>query len=138
MFKPSNHVANPEDGYEKTDVKAKLIVIGSVVSIVLTLLSFGIAFMYTKFLISDARDYSPEGTYRPVDSLESDWTSPTRLQMTPVKDMEDYKKDSEAKSNSTGSQGEVEGVYYIAVDDAIELVSANGALPDLKATESAQ
>lgn len=137
MFKPSTHVANPDDGYEKTDVKAKLIVIGSVVSLILTLISFGIAFMFTKFLISDARDYTPEGSYRPVSSMESDWTNPTRLQMTPELDLEEYETKSAAKSASFGSNEGAEGVYHIPVDEAIQLVADNGELPDLKATESA-
>jgi hypothetical protein len=137
MFKPSTHVANPEDGYEKTDVKAKLIVIGTIVSVVLTMLSFGVAFMVTKFLVSDARDYSPEGSYRPVDSLDSDWTSPTRLQMTPEQDLKNYKAESKAKSAAFGSKEGAEGIYHIPVDEAINLVSDNGKLPELKATESA-
>ena len=139
MFKPSTHVAIPEDGYEKTDVKAKIIVISTAISVVLTLVSIFIAFLQTIFLISsDARDYTPKGTYQGVAAQDSDWTNPAYLQAAPAMDLKNHKHDSAAKSASFGKLNESAEVYHIPVDDALNLVADAGVLPTIKATEVAE
>ena len=138
MFKPSTHVAIPEDGYEKTDVKAKLIVLATIASVIATLFSIFIAFLFTIFLVSDAREYTPEGSYQGVANQASDWTDPSHLQATPETDLDTYKAHSSAKSASFGKSSDSAEVYHIPVDEALNLVAEEGALPDLKATEVAE
>ncbi len=137
MHKPSNYVPNPDDGFEVTDANVKLIVIAAVIATILTLLSFGIAFMYTKFLVSDSRAYSPEGSYTGVKPGATDWTASTRLQGTPELDLKEHRDHATALSHSIGAVDEAAGIYHIPVDEALNLVAEAGVLPTFKSTEKA-
>lgn len=136
MHKPSSHVPNPDDGYEVSDVKVNFIVYAAIAGVLATLGSVGVSFMYTKFLVSDNREYISEDKYTKYPQKETDWSDPVRLQMTPEKDLEAYRAHSAYRSESYGRVSESPEVYHIPVSEAINLVVEKGTLPAFKVPES--
>ena len=138
MFKPSAHVPNPKDGYEKSDVTVMWVVYAAIGGAIFTAGSILVAVFYTTFLISDSPNYLPEGKYTPVAPMATDWTDPTRLQGIPAEEMIEHDIHAEHMKNTPGIVDKDAGIYRISVDDAINLVIENGALPKLKASEGAE
>ena len=138
MFKPSVHVPNPEDGYEKTDVTVMWVLYTTIGVAVCTAASILVSLFFTKFLISDSPNYVPENSYTHVAPQEGDWADPVRLQGEPAGDLIAHDKDAELLKTTFGAVNEEAGVYHIPVEDAITLVIENGALPTLKASEGAE
>ena len=137
MHKPSNHVPNPDDGFEVSDVKVTWIVYAAIAGVLAVIGSIGVSFMYTKFLISEKRGYTYKNNSTHGGSNETDWTDPVHLQRTPEKDLKAYRAHSADRSASFGRVSESPEVYYIPVNEAINLVIDKGSLPTFDVAESA-
>jgi hypothetical protein len=138
MFKPSNHVANPDDGYELDDVKTKVILISGIVMTVLTLVAYGVGVIYGKVLTRDDRSvvtqYEPSYTSDELDGHNA-WESEVRLQPNPVLALSQHRTAQHAVSKSWGTVSESPKIYRIPLDVALDHVVETG-LPVWEPTET--
>lgn len=126
MHKPSTHVANPDDGFELTDVQIKIILWAGVAMIVLTGLAFFVSFLYAKMLIAEQR--APLTQYEASNFVQehNEWASDVRLQPSPPASLEAHNAEQRAVSNDWGIVSESPVIYQIPVNVALDHIAEHG------------
>ena len=126
MHKQSTHVPNPDDGYEITDVKAKVILIGGLAMVAFTLLSFAVSYMFGKVLNADSHadisDYAPSA----LAGEHNEWNSDVRLQTNPAAELSDHLSGQHTASTTFGTVSESPEIYRIPLDRALDHVAEHG------------
>jgi hypothetical protein len=126
MHNESNHVANPDDGYEISDVKVKVVLIAGVAMVIFTLISFAVSFMYGKVLTADSRAAVSNYTPSALAEEHNEWNSDVRLQANPAAALKDHNAEQHLRSIGFGAVSESPAIYHIPLDEALDLVAEQG------------
>ena len=136
MHNKSTHVANPDDGYEISDVKVKVILIAGVFMVALTLVSFAVSFMYGKMLNSDTRKPISDYEQSEMAAPHNEWRSDVRLQSDPAAELKVHVHAQHETSVAWGPLSESPEIYRIPINEALNHVAEHG-LPVWQPTETA-
>lgn len=119
MHKPSTHVANPDDGYELTDIQIKVILVSGVALVVLSAVAFFVSFLFAKMLIAEQR--SPVTDYKAAQTTEEHnvWNSDVRLQPNTAATLNAHKTE-QADADWYGIVSESPAIYRIPVEKALD------------------
>lgn len=126
MHNESTHVPNPDDGYEISDVKVKVILIAGVGMVAFTLLSFAVSFMYGKVLNSETHEDISEYTQSELAGEHNEWESAVRLQPDPPAELSVHKAEQRHLSTTSGIVSESPEIYRIPIEDALKHVAEHG------------
>jgi hypothetical protein len=126
MHKPSTHVANPDDGFELTDIQVKVILFSGVVMIVLSATAFFVSFLYTKMLVADQRPTVSDYETSVFTQEHNAWDSDVRLQPSPPATLKAHQAEQAAASRAFGIVSESPEIYRIDVDAALDHVAEHG------------
>ena len=126
MHKESTHVANPDDGYEVTDVKVSLILVAGVLMVIFTGISFAVSLVYGKILNADTHADISDYEQSELATEHNEWTSDVRLQSSPGAELNALKAEQHLIAMGTGTVSESPAIYYISIEDAIDHVAEHG------------
>ena len=126
MHKPSTHQANPDDGFELSDVQVKVILGSGLAMVILAAVSFGVSFMYIKMLVADQRPTISEYEPSVFEGEHNAWDSDVRLQVSPPASLQEHLAEQAAVSGSFGILSESPIIYRVPVNKALDHVAEHG------------
>jgi hypothetical protein len=126
MLKESTHVANPDDGYEVTDVKVSLILIAGVLMVIFTGISFAVGLVYGKILNAETHADISDYEQSELATDHNEWTSDVRLQSNPGAELKVLQTEQHQMATTFGTVSENPAIYHIPIKDAIDQVAEHG------------
>lgn len=126
MHKPSTHVANPDDGFELSDIQTKVILISGLAMVGLTLAAFFVSFIYAKALVADQRPALSEYESSAFAAEHNAWESDVRLQPSPPATLKEHRAEQAAVSLAWGTVSDSPIIYRIPVNVALDHVVEHG------------